>query len=174
MALHYSMYINCTPCHHSLCAKYCEHKMCMSQGNWKGESAVAAILEGELLYLQIFSLLSPPRNIIQHVLAFSHGLKSCAYLAYCMVVTCGKDNLHRPHWIIASNPEVHIFNLHAWPSKWLPSPSIIVLHSGQNETWFPTPLKFLGMSTQEWCTNNFLHKKTKDTHWKSYSKIIIL
>ena len=40
---------------------------------------------GELLYLWIFSRLSPPSNFVKRVLSFSHGLKSHTHLGYRVV-----------------------------------------------------------------------------------------
>ena len=60
------------------------------QENLKGESVMVAILlscmEGELLYLRIFSLLSWPSNFVQCVV-FLHGLQPYAHLGYQLVIT---------------------------------------------------------------------------------------
>ena len=48
---------------------------------------LAITYRSELLYLWIFSLLSPPSKFAQRVLPFSHGLKSCTHLGYRTVNT---------------------------------------------------------------------------------------
>ena len=54
-----------------------QQHLCLYQGNLKlgihSGGHLAVTYEGELLYLQMFSYLSPPRK---HELPFSHGLKS--------------------------------------------------------------------------------------------------
>ena len=91
----------------------------------RGELAVVAILlsgmEGELLYLRIILLLSPPSNFVQHALPFSNRLKLFWLgLGYCTAK-------HTKSGATITHPPCTTVKMAA---------SLIELCSGQRETWF--------------------------------------
>ena len=60
--------------------------------------------EGELLYLWIFSYLSPPNNFVKRKreLSFQRALKSCTHIGYPVE----NDNVRRSRRMITPNPKV--------------------------------------------------------------------
>ena len=70
---------------------------------------LAVTYGGELLYLWIFSLLSPPNNFVERELPFPLGFKSRTHTSSYWL-SCGEsrgnDNVRRSRWTIAPNPEV--------------------------------------------------------------------
>ena len=74
------------------------HPLLVNTRKFKGGisrgSHLAITYGGDLLYLWMFLLLSPPSNFVQRILPFSRGLKSRTHLGYCRVKT------HSDEWFL--------------------------------------------------------------------------
>ena len=86
------------------------------QGGICCSSHLAVTYGGELLYLRIFSLLSPPRNFVKRELLFPHGLQSGMHIGYrvmnrAITIMCSD----RAEW---SKSRGTITRLHTWRSIW--------------------------------------------------------